>query len=117
MKKVSLPQINRIEIAGRLTKDPEMMTLSNGETKLTRFSIAVNKYKTDTVMFFNCTCWNKTAEYVAKQKKGCPVIVDGRLEYNKKDDKTYYNLDCHVVHVLEYEANERKKEIDEDIPF
>lgn len=77
--------MNKIFIKGRLTKDVELKTTTNGTT-VANISVAVNRefknangeYETD---FFNCTAFSKTAEFLEKYfSKGQEIIIIGRLQ-------------------------------------
>ena len=81
--------INKIIIAGRLTKDPEIKTTPDGTT-ITNFSLAVNRYYKDKeeTEFFNVVTFNKVAENVGKYlSKGAVAIVEGRLQTRNWEDK------------------------------
>ncbi len=84
--------INRVVLVGRLTRDPEMRTTTTGKS-VASFSIAVDKrFKGaedgQTADFFRCSCWEKTAEFVANYlTKGRLVAVDGRLQSRKYTDR------------------------------
>lgn len=70
----------RIVIAGNVTRDVEMRE-ANG-TKLAKFALAVNEKRKgeESVTFFDCTAFNKTAEIVERYvKKGNPLLVDGQM--------------------------------------
>lgn len=77
--------MNRVELIGRITRDPELRyTSSNIAT--TRFSLAVNRpfqsqsgeQGTD---FINIVVWRKQAENVKKYcTKGSLVAVEGRIQ-------------------------------------
>ena len=76
--------MNQITIVGRLTRDPEMVTLSNGTEKC-RFSVADDrKHKKDQPIktnFFNCDAWSGTGAFVNTWfKKGSGIIVVGHIE-------------------------------------
>lgn len=79
---------NIVQIAGRLTRDPEMRTSSG--TNVAKFSVAVdrNSSKNETD-FINCTCFGKMAETaVSYLKKGKGICLRGRLQvsdYINKD--------------------------------
>lgn len=79
---------NIVQIAGRLTRDPEMRTSSG--TNVAKFSVAVdrNSSKNETD-FINCTCFGKMAETaVSYLKKGKGICLRGRLQvsdYVNKD--------------------------------
>lgn len=84
-----MPNLNKIIIAGRLTKDPETKTTPDGTT-ITNFSLAVNRYYKDKeeTEFFNVVTFNKTAENVGKYlSKGTVAIVEGRLQTRNWEDK------------------------------
>lgn len=89
--------MNKIILIGRLTKDPELRTLSSGESKVCRLSLAVdgiprNGEKT-TDFFGNVEVWNKQAESCAKYlTKGRLVAIEGSLVNNnyEKDGKKVY---------------------------
>ena len=84
--------LNRIDIMGRLTRDPEYRTTGNG-TSVANFSVAVERdFKTDSAEketdFIDCVAWRQTAEFVTKyMKKGSMVVVSGRLQVRAWVDK------------------------------
>jgi len=75
--------MNRVTIAGRLTKDIEVRYTPNG-TAVGNFSIAVGDYqgkeKGEVTYFFECfgfgDRWTRLEPYL---KKGTKVIIDGKL--------------------------------------
>lgn len=81
--------MNKIIITGRLTRDPEMITLSTGTEKC-RFTVAVDrKHKKDQppkTDFFNCDAWSGTAAFVNTWfKKGSAITVTGRMESGQSE--------------------------------
>lgn len=78
--------MNTCVLMGRCTKDPEKRyTQSN--TPVTSFTIAVDRFK-DGVDFFDCTAWNKTADFVNDYfRKGDMICVRGRLQNREWTDK------------------------------
>lgn len=75
--------MNSCHFIGRLTRDPEVRTFSNGG-KVTRFGIAVNNRKKnpqtgeweDDPAFLDMEAWAKTAEFVEEHfKKGDPIVI------------------------------------------
>lgn len=92
--------MNRVELIGRLTRDPELRyTSSNIAT--TRFSLAVNRpfqsqngeQGTD---FINIVVWRKQAENVKKYcMKGSLVAVEGRIQTGsyEKDGQRVFTTD------------------------
>ena len=80
--------LNRAQILGNLTKDPEMRFTPNGQA-VASFSVATNrKWKGrdgapdgEDVQFHDIVVWGKQAEAVTPMlKKGGPVFVEGRLQ-------------------------------------
>ena len=92
--------MNRVELIGRLTRDPELRyTSSNIATA--RFTLAVNRpfqsqngeNGTD---FINIVVWRKQAENVKKYvSKGSLVSVEGRIQTGsyEKDGQRIYTTD------------------------
>ena len=77
--------LNRITVIGRLTRDPELRTTSNGVAVAT-FTVAVDRqYKTQNgekeTDFIPVVVWRGLAETCSKYlSKGNMVAVDGRLQ-------------------------------------
>ena len=94
MADLKMPDLNRVTLAGRLTRDPELRYLSTG-TALCKLGIAVSRFskskdgeKKEETLFIGVTCWAKTAEYVGEYfEKGQPVLVEGRLQSSEWTDK------------------------------
>lgn len=85
---------NRVILAGRLTRDPEVrFTASN--TAVCKFGIAVNRrYKAgdewkESVTFVDVTIFGKRGEaFEQHHKKGSEAFLEGRIETDTWDDKT-----------------------------
>jgi single-strand DNA-binding protein len=79
--------LNKAQVIGRLTRDPEMRTTPQGTT-VTSFSVATNFVWTDqsglkkeSVEFHNIVAWRKLAEIIGQYlKKGSRVYIEGRLQ-------------------------------------
>ena len=73
--------MNSIAISGRLTRDPETVSMQDGN-KYSKFSLAVDRtYHKDKTDFIDVIAWNKTAELVERYLvKGRQVIVQGSLQ-------------------------------------
>jgi single-strand DNA-binding protein len=77
--------LNRIELIGRLTKDPELRYISSGHP-MAQFTIAVNRdFKNAAgereADFVRCVTWRKLAEQVGQYcSRGRLVAVEGRLQ-------------------------------------
>lgn len=83
--------MNKVELLGRLTKDPEIRYTMK-QNAYTTFRLAVNRrYKRDEeqeVDFFNIVSWNGVAEFCYRNfKKGQQVVLVGRLQNRSYEDK------------------------------
>jgi single-strand DNA-binding protein len=85
---------NKVIIAGRLTRDPEVKYLSSGNA-FCAWGIAVNRYYNDNngerqqeVCFIDCKAFGRQAEIVAEYvTKGNPLFVEGRLSFYQFEDE------------------------------
>jgi single-strand DNA-binding protein len=89
--------LNQVVIAGRLVKDPEIITSDNNK-KRTYITVAVPRsyknidgnYETD---FIRCVLWNAIAENTCEYcKKGDVIGVKGRIQtsnYEVEGEKKY----------------------------
>lgn len=126
--------MNIVNLMGRIVKTPELKYTNNG-ISYCKFTLAVSKPKIkdkeQETNFINCIAWGNTAETICKWlDKGNRVIVLGRLDVSKKDDKYYTNVVVETINfidtvrtskeqqneVLEAEIIEDDNE-DEDFPF
>ena len=110
--------MNKVEIIGRLTKDPELRTTANG-VSVCSFTVAVNRrfknpqgeYEAD---FINCVAWRNSAEILAKYfKKGNMVGIVGSIQtrnYEKDGSKMY------ITEVLVEEVHFVVSKMSEDKP-
>ena len=82
--------MNKVILSGNSTRDIEIV--KSGNTKIGKFTIAVSRthkneegnYDTD---FLDCVIFNPL-EYVEKKlKKGCRLLIEGRIEKTARDDK------------------------------
>ena len=79
--------LNRAQIIGNLTKDPEMRFTPNGQA-VANFTVATNrKWKNqdgtagEATEYHDIVVWGKQAEAVVPMlKKGGPAFVEGRLQ-------------------------------------
>ncbi len=95
-----MANVNKVILVGRLTRDPETRTFSNGG-KVAKFGFAVSNRKKnsqsgqweDVPMFIDCEAYNrgefgKLADLVEQYlAKGRLVYLEGRLELDQWDDK------------------------------
>lgn len=85
--------INRVEITGNLTRDPELRTTQSG-TPVLQFGVAVNERVKqgdewiDRPNFLDCVMFGKRAESVSNFiSKGSKVAVEGKLRWSQWEDK------------------------------
>ena len=84
---MSSPNLNKVFLMGRLTRDPELRYTSSGQAVAT-FGLAINREymtkdgKKEDTCFVNIVVWAKQAETCAEYlKKGNPVFIEGRLNF------------------------------------
>ena len=82
--------INRVNISGNLTRDPELRATSSG-TQVLSFGVAVNDRRRnpqtgdweDYPNFVDCTMFGTRAEAVKRYlSKGSKVAIEGKLRYS-----------------------------------
>ena len=82
--------INRVNISGRLTRDPEIR-MSRGGTPILSMGVAVNDRRKnpqtgewdDEPQFVDCTMFGARAESVGRYlSKGGKVAIEGKLHYS-----------------------------------
>ena len=132
--------INRVNISGNLTRDPEIRRTAGG-TAVMSFGVAVNERARDAngewvdrPNFVDCTMFGTRAEAVGRYlSKGSKVAIEGKLRYSswEKDGQRRSKLE---VIVDEIEFMSRREDgsqaaapqpsaasvpdvYDEDIPF
>ena len=88
-----MPALNRVQLIGRLGKDPESKYTPTGK-KVAQFSLAVSqRWKTSTEMkeyteWVNIEAWGRLGEVCQEYlKKGSLVYLEGRLKTEKYEDK------------------------------
>ena len=95
MSDLRIPDLNKVFLAGRLTRDPELRYLTSG-TAVCKLGMAVSRFiksrdgeRKEETFFINVEVWDKSAEYCNERlRKGRPVLVEGRLKGNEWEDKT-----------------------------
>lgn len=102
--------MNNVTIIGTIVKKPELRT--SGETKYTRFSIAVNSYakgekKTE---FFEVVAFGKNAENICQHlDKGYTLPICGHLHqdvYTNRDGKKVSSV-CIYLDTFTYVSNKK----------
>ncbi len=81
--------MNKVLLAGRLTRDPEMRALASGK-HVTQFSVATTEYAgngKERPEFHNVVTWDRLAEVCGRYLgKGQQVAIEGRLQTRTWDD-------------------------------
>ena len=89
--------MNKVQLIGRLTKEPEIKLTSN-QTKFCQFTVAVDRRFKDAngnkqTDFINCLAWKQTAEFISKYfHKGSRIAVAGSIQtrsYEKDGQKVF----------------------------
>ena len=84
--------MNKVELVGRLTKDPEVKLTSN-QTQFCNFTIAVDRRFKDQngqrqADFINCVAWRQTAVFIQKYfRKGSRIGLVGSIQTRTYDDQ------------------------------
>lgn len=84
--------MNKCELIGRLTKDPELKLTSN-QTAYCNFTIAVDRRFKDSngqrqADFINCVAWKQTATFVQKYfHKGNRIGIVGSIQTRQYEDQ------------------------------
>lgn len=96
MSDLRVPDLNRVFIAGRLTRDPELKYVGGSNTAICRLGIANTRFYKDKnsgerredTTFVDVTVWGPQAEFVGERlRKGRPVLVEGSLRTNEWEDQ------------------------------
>lgn len=100
-----MSSVNKVIILGRLTKDPEVKYMPNGDA-VCNFSIATSESwkdksgdKQEKSEFHNCVAFRKLGEVIGQyQKKGSQIYIEGKLQTRKweKDGVTRYTTEIIV---------------------
>ena len=79
--------MNSINLVGRLTKEPELKTTSNGN-KVISFCLAVDRRTKDKATdFIDCVAWNMLANIISQYcHKGNMLSVTGSLQTRNWED-------------------------------
>ena len=113
MSELRLPEINRLVLSGRLTRDPEKRYTSDG-TPITSFSLAFHRrYRTrdgqasEQTGYVTVLCYQRLAEVCAQYlHTGSAVVIEGRLQMRewastRGEKRQSLELRAESVHFLE----------------
>lgn len=97
--------LNKVQLYGNLTRDPEVKALPSGQ-QVANFSVATNRsFRTkegerqEQTEYHNVVAFGRTAEVIGQYlKKGRPVFVEGRLQTRswEADGKKNYRTEIIV---------------------
>jgi len=119
MADLRMPDINKVILAGRLTRDPELRYTPQG-TALCKLGLAVSRFykgrdgeRKEETTFIDVTVWEKQAEYLGQRaRQGTPVMVEGRLKSDSWEDKATgqrrSKLEVQAVRVQELAWSEQR---------
>lgn len=94
--------MNKANLLGRLTRDPEIRySQGNDQMAIARYTLAVDRrFKRDgeqAADFISCVAFGKAAEFTEKYlKKGTKIAVTGRIQtgsYTNRDGQKVYTTD------------------------
>ena len=95
--------MNKVELMGRLTKDPDVKPAQDNSTSVTRYTLAVDRRRSkkteeeQTADFIGVVAFGSSADFAGKYfKKGMKVAVVGRIQtgsYTNKDGVRVYTTD------------------------
>ncbi len=95
--------MNKVELMGRLTKDPDVKLAQDNSTSVTRYTLAVDRRRSkkteeeQTADFIGIVAFGSSADFAGKYfKKGMKVAVVGRIQtgsYTNKDGVRVYTTD------------------------
>lgn len=113
MSELKLPEINRVLLSGRLTRDPDKRTAQDG-TAVTSFDLAFHRrFRNrdgsfgEQTGFVTVLTYQRLAEVCGEYlKKGSPVLIEGRLQFRewkgeKGERRTRLELRADMAHFLE----------------
>jgi single-strand DNA-binding protein len=118
-----MPALNRVQLIGRLGKDPEGKYTPTGK-RVIHFSVAVSeRWKTqegepkEYTEWINIEAWGRLGEVCQTYlKKGSLVYVEGRLKTDKYEDrgetKYFTKVVAQMVQFLDSRANDLLEEED-----
>lgn len=92
--------MNQAIIMGRLTRDPEIKTgkkQDGTETKVARFTVAVDGFRKNDTDFISVVAFDKKADVIERYfSKGSKILIKGRIKtgsYTNKDGQKVYTTD------------------------
>jgi single-strand DNA-binding protein len=117
-----MPALNRVQLIGRLGRDPETRSTPTGK-KVTIFSLAVNRrWKTgegelrEATDWFNVEAWGRLGEICQQYLgKGSLVYIEGRLQTDRNEHEGEIRYYTKVV-AKQMQMLDRRPEEEEVVP-
>ena len=120
--------LNRVQLIGRLGKDPETRYTPSGK-KVTSFSLAVDWRKKgeegeskEGVDWFNIEAWGRVGEICQEYlTKGRLVFLEGRLKTDRYEQdgetRSFTKVVISMMQILDRKPEEKTVEEEEEFPF
>ena len=118
MSELKLPEINRVMISGRLTRDPDKRFAQDG-TPVTTFDLAFHRrFRNrdgslgEQTGYVTVLTYQRLAEVCGEYlRKGSPVLIEGRLQFRewnneKGERRTRLEVRADLAHFLERRPSE-----------
>jgi len=105
--------VNKVLLAGRLTRDPEMRSLASGKS-VTNFNLATNEFAggKEKAEYHTVVTWDKLAEVCGQYLgKGQQVAIEGRIQTRSWDDdqgKRHWKTEIVANHVEMLSGRKKK---------
>ena len=118
--------MNKVQLLGRLTKDPEVRYTQTNNTAVASFSLAVNRRfvkegEERQADFINIVSWGKTANFCSKYfRKGMQIALVGRIQTRTYDDtegKKHYVTEVIAEEVYFADSKKEQQEPQSDMQF
>lgn len=111
--------MNKVQLIGRLTKDPIMRKTTSGKS-VVNFTLAVDRYGKDAGADFpTCIAWEKAAELIAQYcNKGSKLGIVGHIQTGSHEDTTgkkIYTTDV-IVENMEFLDNKAPEATEAAVP-
>ena len=118
--------MNKVQLLGRLTKDPEVRYTQTNNTAVASFSLAVNRRfvkegEERQADFINIVSWGKTAQFCSNYfRKGMQIALVGRIQTrNWEDDQgqKHYVTEVVAEEVFFADSKREQQEPQSDMQF